>query len=387
MIRRLGERLWLHRGTALWMLGAAVLVHAALRRFVEKDGLVTGAWIGFALGALPALRGAGLRRWPVRILVGGLPLAVLSMGAILVLDEVGDSGTAVHAVALVLIAVAALVDGECWVRLAVLVGVEWLKLRRGRLLKWGFVVSVTAALLVGVTYNPVEEESGWSVATHLLGAGFWTAEILLLVLGATAVAGEIGQGTMKMVLPHAFRRAEWIAAKATVLVFAAALFAAGVVVASLAFAGFTHGLGDVIKIVPVGFTDDERQVFQSAALMRSHMTDAVLAASASLVASALLGLLLSSLFDSLVPALSASFLVFVGLKVGDILLGFSPDVLDAIYTQYPDELRNLTQRLGSGINAGWNEALLPDGIHLAMITAVLGLLAAMRLFARRDLHG
>lgn len=381
-------------GRLLWALAAGVLAHGALRRFVPQGELPTAALLGFLLGLLPALprawygSGRAFARGP---LVGGIDAAVASVVVGLALDAVSGwlaSPMLVHAAVLLVLGACALGRGGSAGRVGVLIGVEWLKLRRGRLLKAGLLVAVLATLMVGLSQDPLESESGWSVGARSLGAGFWSAEILLLVLGATAVAGEIGQGTMKMILPHAYRRSEWIAAKAAVLVAAALLFTACVVVTGLVHAAATQGLGDVVKLVPVGFgQEDETRVFQAAAVMRDHMQDTVLAAGAGLVASALLGLLLSCLFDSLVPALSASFLVFVGLKVGDILLGFSRPVLDGIYAQFPDELRKLTERLGSGFNERWNDGLLPTGLHLALLTGVLGYLAAVRLFDRRDLHG
>lgn len=383
----------LPRGTVLWTAAAAVLVHAALRQFVDEGGLPTAALMGFLLGSLPTLPAAWHRDGKgllAALCRGGLPVAAASVVAVLVLDPIAggkDGRTWVHAAAFAALGLVALRAGGSARRIGVLVGVEWLKLRRGKLLKGGLLVAVLATLLVGLSQDPLEGESGWAVGARSLGAGFWAAEILLLVLGATAVAGEIGQGTMKMILPHAYRRSEWIAAKAAVLVLAAALFTICVVLTGMVHAWLTQGLDDVVKLVPVGFgEEDETRVFKEAAVMGGYVRDTVFAAGAGLVASAWLGLLLSCLFDSLVPALSASFLVFVGLKIGDLLLGFSRAVLDGIYAQYPDALRKLTVRLGSGFNERWDAGLLPDGLHLALLTSVLGLLVAVRLFSRRDLH-
>ena len=114
---------------------------------------------------------------------------------------------------------------------------------------------------------------------------------------------------------------------------------------------------------------------------------AALASAGSLVASAMLGLLLSCVFHTLVPALSASFLVFAALKAGKMFLGLAPADLENIYAQYPDAMRELTEHFGRALNERWNDRLLPDGLYLSMLTGTLALLVAMRLFGRRDLHG
>ena len=87
-------------------------------------------------------------------------------------------------------------------------------------------------------------------------------------------------------------------------------------------AGVVEGLGDVVKEIPAGFGEDEGsvEVFQTAEVMRSHLLDLALAGLASLAATSLIGLFFSTLFDSVVPALSASFLLFLGLESADDLI-------------------------------------------------------------------
>jgi hypothetical protein len=382
------------RGAALWSLAAVIWAHGALRVVEPEGGLGAAAAMGFALGLLPALPGALARGWRnvgVAIVRSGLPVALLSVAAVPLLDLfVGPEIAPLpfHAIALAAIAVAALLQDGCGRRIGVLVGVEWLKLRRGRLLKAGLVVAVLGTLLTAWTYEPLKADCGWTIAAHSLRAGFWTAEILLIVLGATMIAGELGQGTMKMVLPHAYHRPEWVAAKTIVLVAAAALFLLAVTATGLLHAAAAHGLGDGVKVKAAGFdTPATEKVHRTAAELGGYLKSFVLAAGGSLAASALLGLLLSCLFDTLVPALSAAFLLFVALKMGDLLLGFSPAVLEAIYAQVPDDLRELTIKIGQGYDRTWNEGLLDVGLHLSLLTGGLALLASMRLFGRRDLHG
>ena len=401
-------------GTILWTLAAAVLIHGILRHvgggglcdwcvslvgsFVSDEARATriadAFVLGLLLGGLPLLAGIrsrgvveaatelaigmGTTALAAAILVWPLDTAAEALGGGLWLDVALFGGIAAGAL---------LADGTAG-RLRTLVSVELLKLWRGRLLRTGLLVAVAATLLAGFTHEPGPGESGWTRAAHALGVGFWTSEILVLVIGATMVAGEITQSTMKMILPHAYRRAEWVAAKAVVLVLCGVVFALVVSLTGWIHTSATAGLGDVTREAVAGFgAEEEIEVFQSAAVMRSHLMDMAWAATASLVASALVGLLLSCLFQSLVPALSASFLVFAGLKTGDIFLGFSKRTLDAIYAHYPDELRRLTENFGRALNESWNEALLPAGLALSLLTGVLCILVSLRLFGRRDLHG
>lgn len=383
------------RGTVLWTLAAAITVHAIVLRLEGQHALGTSALLGFLLGMLPLVSGLTGRALPKALLeplLGGLATAAATIAVDLALRPVVDASTtshSLHALLLLGIVVIALIEPGAAARLRTLIGVEWLKLSRGRLLRVGLAVAGIATLLVSLTYEPVKEETtGWTQAASSLGVGFWTAEILLFVLGATAIAGEISQGTLKMILPHAYRRAEWISAKAIVLLAAAVLFALVVAVVGVAHTSLDVGLGDVTREAPAGFGEDDTiEVFETAAVMRGRLLETALASAASLAASALVGLLLSCVFHGLVPALSASFLVFAALKTGKAFLGLAPSTLAAIYAHYPDELRRLTEQFGRAVNDSWDESLLPGALHLAMLTGGVALLASLRLFGRRDLHG
>ena len=50
------------------------------------------------------------------------------------------------------------------------------------------------------------------------------AEVFVLVLGAIALAGEATGGTLKMMVPHAYRRSDWILAKGLVLLAVSVCF-------------------------------------------------------------------------------------------------------------------------------------------------------------------
>ncbi|MDA1195552.1 MAG: hypothetical protein O2894_10265 [Planctomycetota bacterium] len=398
-------------GTALWTLAVAVLAHGLVRAldlgglcgplialcapFGDRAGPVADALLLAALiGGLPLL--AGWTGRPRREAApefgwGLLSSAVVAVVLFLPLDGIhalADRAPWLHPLLLGGLATAALFERGCARRLATLIGVEWLKVRKGRLLRTGLLVAAGATLLAGLTYEAAPSESGWTRAAHVLGVGFWTAEILVLVLGATLVAGEISQSTMKMILPHAYRRAEWVAAKATVLVGCAALFGLTVAVVGVVHTTIDAGLDDIVREAVAGFGGEEEvKVFQTADVMRGRMHDLILAAGASLVASALVGLLLSCLFQGLVPALSASFLVFAALKTGDIFLGFTRRTLEGIYAHYPDELRRLTENFGRALSESWDDTLVTTGLTLALLTSATALLVSLRIFGRRDLHG
>ncbi|MDJ0522809.1 MAG: ABC transporter permease [Planctomycetota bacterium] len=383
------------RGTVLWTVAAAILVHAIVLRLAGERVLGTTALLGFLLGTLPLLSGLGGRALPAALLeplLGGLATtaaAVLADFALAPLASASEGSVPLHALLLLAVAAAAWLEPGAARRLGTLIGVEWLKLSRGRLLRVGLGVAGAVTLLVSLTHQPVKEETtGWTQAATSIGVGFWTAEILLFVIGATAIAGEISQGTMKMVLPHAYRRAEWISAKAIVLLAAAALFGLVVGLVGVGHTALDMGLDDVTREAPAGFGEEDTiEVFETAAVMRGRLLETALGSVASLAASALVGLLLSCVFHGLVPALSASFLVFAAIKTGKAFLGLAPSTLALIYAHYPDELRRLTEQFGRAVNDSWDESLLPDGLHLAMLTGGVALLAALRLFGRRDLHG
>jgi len=383
------------RGTVLWTVAAAVLAQAIAVRLEGTSAPGLCALLGFLLGALPLTSGLLGRAMPAALLepvAGGAATALAAVAAGLVLDPLAaavNGSVPIHALVLLALALAAWLEPGTARRLGTLIGVEWLKLSRGRLLRVGLAVAAAATLLVSVTYEPIREETtGWSQAAAGLGVGFWTAEILLFVLGATAIAGEISQGTLKMILPHAYRRAEWITAKAIVLLFAAGLFALVVSAIGVGHTAIDAGLGDVTRTAPAGFGEEDAiEVFETAAVMRGRLIDTALASAASLGASALVGLLLSCVFHGLVPALSASFLVFAAIKTGKAFLGLAPSTLAVVYAHYPDELRRLTEQFGRAVNDSWDDSLLPGALHLAMLTGGLALIAALRLFGRRDLHG
>jgi hypothetical protein len=286
----------------------------------------------------------------------------------------------------VLLLVVLSLDGG-WGRRRRILGVEWLKTRRAFLFRAGLLVTAASALLSALAHDALPQESGWTLAAHTSGAAFFAAKVFVLVLGATALSGESTTGTLKMILPHAYRRSDWVVSKAIVLVLAALLFAAVAAATSLGHAALAKGLGDVTREAEPTFGEvtATTEVFQTAAAMRAHLVETFAASFAALVATGIVGVLLSSIFAGVVSSLCAAFLVFGILEYAELVLQLPREALQRIYAWYPGELRNLTAKLGRGLNERWDDALLPAGLELSAVTAALALVLAVTIFSRRDL--
>ncbi len=372
----------------LWAALLTVALHAFLRTYAPGSGLATTL---LAYAAVGALLQPGLRFLPAngrRVTASLLGAALLGACglACLVLDPLAEAlgglwwsdGALLLAGTLV-----ALIVGGSGARLWVLTRVEALKLRRGFGLKGGLLVATAMALYVGWSTDLLTGQSGWTAAERALGAGLLCAEMLLLVLGATAVSAEAAQGTLKMILPHAYRRGEWVAAKALVLSALALVFAVLLGGATYLQADLLHGLGDVIKPADELFGMEE-SVHRTAETMRGHFVASYWAAVAVLVASALTGLFVSCLFAGVIPSLSAAFIAFATVHLGRTLLGFGTELEERLFAEYPQRMLRLMGQIGSGYDDAWNPALLTNALALSGSLCIVAVLAGMRLFARRD---
>lgn len=283
-----------------------------------------------------------------------------------------------------LLGILLLLDISATRRLARLVRVETGKLLRSRLFQAGLVGTAAVTLLSALTWQaPEEGASAWTMVASVLGAGLWAAEVFLLVLGATAISGEATGGTLKMILPHAYARSDWIRAKAAVLVLAALCLttvAAGIAVAA---AAWTRGFDDVF--IPALF-GGEPEIFLTAEALSTILLEVVVAGFAALVATALVGLFLSALFDNVVASLCVAFLLFFGLKLADVVLGLPFETMELLYTWHPGEMRTVLTQLGRAFSeTPWNPAYLPKAGALSLITGTSAVLLAIAVFARRDL--
>lgn len=352
-------------------------VHALLA------GLV-GLWL-----AWPAPGPARAQRVLQQALPGAATLALLATGWRALLEVLLESVLApawAGALPWLLLAGVLALDPAAVARVARLVALELLKLATARLVRLGLVASLALTALVGLLHDPLPGETPWTVATRMLGAGFTVAQVFLLVLGAVTFAGEASQGTLKMLLPHAYRRSDWVLAKAAALALCALAFALGVVLVALGTARLQGPLGDVL-LTSEGFGGEPLvTVHATAGTMASYLLDTALAETLALATSACLGLLVSCLVLQVVGALCTAFLAFAALKLADLLLGLPPDLLRLLFPWPAGRLREVVGKLGRGLSEGWEPALASHAVLLAGATSALCLLLACRALGRRDLQ-
>jgi|GEM_PF-2455774 len=285
-----------------------------------------------------------------------------------------------------LLGVVLLLDRAAVQRVLRLTRIESLKLSFSRLVRVGLVAVVGLTALAGLAHERLPNETSWSAAAGMLGVGFAVAQVFLLVLGAISIAGEASQGTLKMILPHAYRRCDWVLAKGASLVLAALLYAALVVATALAVARVGGPLGEV-TLASEGFGGEPLvTVHATAEAMRSHLMDTALAETLALATTGLLGLCISSAILGVVGALCTAFLAFAALKLGDLVLALSQDTLRRLFPWPPERLREITAKLGQGLSEGWDARLPAISLLLSAATAALLVLVAARTLARRDLH-
>jgi ABC-2 type transport system permease protein len=114
-------------------------------------------------------------------------------------------------------------------RLPALLRSEWTKLRSLRSTWWSaavFVVFVGAVGWLAAASTPSADRPGTALAIALLGFAF--GQLVLVVLGVLAGAGEFATGLAVASLVAAPRRVRWLAAKTVVVAGAAAVLTAGV---------------------------------------------------------------------------------------------------------------------------------------------------------------
>lgn len=374
-----------------WLASWAVVMQAILVRFAPDGLWIPGLAILAVVGAVvrtSPVSFSGRRRALAEAVVGALSL--MALGAMITGLQIASQGEARRFFYAPWIALALLLftDLEAWARLGRLGRVEALKTTRSLLFRVGLGATALVTLLAALTHESLPGETGWTLASSALGTGLFSAEVFMLVLGAIALAGEATGGTMKMMMPHAYRRSDWIVAKAQVLVLAALCFLIVVVVVAVGTASLKAGLGDVTRELEPMFGEETgtTELFESASVMRSHLQDAICAGLAALIATALLGLFLSTVFDGVVPALCAAFLLFACLAFADVVWNLPREAIQGIYTWYPGELRMLTGKLGRALNERWDGALFPEALRLSLLTGSLALLLATGVFSRRDLQ-
>jgi hypothetical protein len=285
-----------------------------------------------------------------------------------------------------LLGVVLLLDRVAVLRVLRLARIEVFKLSCSRLVRVGLVAVVGLTALAGIAHERLANETSWSAAAGMLGVGFAVAQVFLLVLGAISIAGEASQGTLKMILPHAYRRSDWVLAKAASLLVAALVYAALVLGTALLLARLGGPLAEV-TLTSEGFGGEPLvTVHATAEAMRSHLIDTALAETLALATTGLLGLCISSMILGVVGALCTAFLAFAALKLGDLVLALSQDTLRRLFPWPPERLREVTAKLGQGLSEGWDARLPAMSLLLSAATSALLVLVAARALARRDLH-
>ncbi len=271
-------------------------------------------------------------------------------------------------------------------RIRTLVGVEVAKALGGKTLKVGLVATVLLTALFAWNVDRNKYESAWTTTARSMNGGLFVAEIFLLVAGATAIAGESAQGTLKMILPHAYRRSDWVAAKAIVLAGQAVAFLLAAGLAAVAAGLLSGGYGDVVRVDDTGIGRGVDLLHQSGE-MGGYLLQTLGAALASLVATAALGLLVSCVFDSVVPALSAAFLVVLGAKSAGTVFAAGQDVTSKIYSTYPSGMLSDLAKMDNALDtAVWNADALSTTLRLSGIVVAASLVIALVVFSRRDLQ-
>lgn len=272
-------------------------------------------------------------------------------------------------------------------RVGRLVRVEAQKVLGGRGLLVGLLAVAAVTALTGWTHSPDSAyETAWTRTAAALGAGLWAAEIFLLVAGTTTIAGETAAGTLKMILPHAYRRSDWIVAKALVLAAQAVVLLATAIAVAAACGAASGGLGDVTRTTDELGLSMGPETLQSGGAMAGYLTQSALVSLAALVTTAWVGLWISCLFDAVVPAVSAGFLLFLGFKSAGTLFGAGPEVLESIYAWYPGAMLDRLEDLGKALNEAWREGMAPRGLRLSAVVAAVSLAGSLIVFMRRDLQ-
>jgi len=285
-----------------------------------------------------------------------------------------------------LLAVVLLLDSAAVRRVLRLARIEVFKLSCSRLVRVGLIAVVGLTALSGLAHERLPNETSWSAAASMFGVGFAVAQVFVLVLGAVSIAGEASQGTLKMILPHAYRRSDWILAKALSLLLTTLAYATLIVVTALVVARLSGPLGDV-TLTSEGFGGEPLvTVHATAEAMRSHLVDSGLAETLALATTGLLGLCISSIILGVVGALCMAFLAFAALKLGDLVLALSQDTLRRLFPWPPERLREVTAKLGQGLSEGWDARLPAVSLLLSAASGALLVLVASRALSRRDLH-
>jgi ABC-2 type transport system permease protein len=220
--------------------------------------------------------------------------------------------------------------------------------------------------------------NGYLVLAAGFRAGMIVAAILFLLYSATMLAGEGTAGTWRMLLVRPVTRTDVLLAKTTVLFLVIVAF-----VIVLAATGWVAGLvvGGYGDYVDVRFG----QVDYTSAELATVAVKCIALAPLALLAVAAFGLFCSSLFDNSSTAITAA--ILAGLAAAAMNLGLSEDNQMLNFVTYIDHYAGIFEAFSRGLSEfRFDLRLLRPGLLIPPVSALVFLLGARTIFARRDIH-
>jgi ABC-2 type transport system permease protein len=259
---------------------------------------------------------------------------------------------------------------------------EWRKVRRQRFpfLAIGLaVVAILARALVGIEPDTLSNFNGYFVSMAAAKTGFIVASFLVLIFASTSLAGEATHGTLKLVLVRPVSRTSFLLAKivmllAFVLTLTVAIGATGWLL------GLGKGYGDLVEQDLMGnaYTSAISETLGWRPLI------AVGLALPSLIATAALGLLVSTLTDSASTAATTAFLVYLPLTAAaEVFLTNEQQLY--LFTHHITRAVDRASELALAQSVRWDVSIVTAGLIVPLVTAALLFAAALLVFRRRNI--
>jgi len=259
---------------------------------------------------------------------------------------------------------------------------EWRKVRRQRfpMVAIGLaVVAILARAVVGIKPDTLSNFNGYFVAMAAAKTGFIVASFLVLIFASTSVAGEATHGTLKLVLVRPVSRTSFLMAKIVMLLgFALALTAAIGTTGWLL--GLSDGYGDLVEQDLMGnaYTSPISEHLGWKPLI------AVLLALPALIATAALGLLVSTLTNSASTAATTAFLVYLPLTAAaEVFLTNEQQVF--LFTHHVTRGLDRAAELALAQSVRWDASIVQAGLIVPLASAAVLFAAALVVFRRRNI--
>jgi len=259
---------------------------------------------------------------------------------------------------------------------------EWRKVRRQRfpLVAIGLaVVAILARAAVGIQPDTLSTFNGYFVSMAAAKTGFVVASFLVLIFASTSVAGEATHGTLKLVLVRPISRSSFLFAKIVMLLgFAVALTLA---IGSTGWLlGLSDGYGDLVEQDLMGneYTSPISESLGWKPLI------AVALALPALIATAALGLLVSTLTNSASTAATTAFLVYLPLTAAaEVFLTNEQQVY--LFTHHVTRGVERAAELALAQSVRWDASIVTAGVVVPLVTALALFAAALIVFRRRNI--